>query len=94
MRFVLIWLAGLFLALPARTHEMTKSAVFLDFRSQGIEAELRLPIDRLQVALRHDGTGQDTPVAAAMLGPARARVSAYVLGHVGAATRAGAAWSV
>ena len=93
MRFVLIWLAGLVLALPACAHEMPKSAVFLDFRSQGIEAELRLPVDRLQVALRHDGTGEDAPDAAAMLGGARARVAAYVLGHMQAATHAGAPWS-
>ncbi len=94
MRFLLTCLAGLFLALPARAHEMPKSAVFLDFRSQRIEAEMRLPIDRLQVALRHDGTGEDAPDAAAMLGPARVRVAAYVLGHVQAETRAGAPWSV
>jgi hypothetical protein len=94
MRFILIWLAGFLLASPVRAHEMPKSAVFLDFRSQGIEAELRLPIDRLQVALRHGGSGEDAPDAAAMLGAARARVAAYVLGHVQAATRAGAPWSV
>ena len=93
MRFFLIWLASLLLALPARAHEMPKSAVLLDFRSQRVEAELRLPIGRLQVALRHDGTGQDAPDAAAMPGPARARVAAYLLGHVQAADRAGTPWS-
>ena len=94
MRLVSIWLAGLFLALPARAHEMPKSAVLLDFRSQGVEAELQLPIDRLQVALRHAGTGEAAPDAAAMLGPARERVASYVRGRVGAADKAGAPWSV
>lgn len=94
MRFVLIWLAGLLLLSPVRAHEMPKSAVLLDFRSQGVEAELQLPTDRLQVALRHNGTGEAAPDAAAMLGPARARVASYVLGHVGATDRAGVPWSV
>ena len=73
---------------------MPKSEVFLDFRSQGVEAELRLPVDRLQVALRHDGTGKDAPDASAMLGPERARVATYLLDHVQATSLADAPWSV
>ncbi|MGI4941570.1 MAG: hypothetical protein ACRYHQ_13585 [Janthinobacterium lividum] len=33
--------------LPAFAHQMSKSAVLLDFRSHDVEAELQLPIDRL-----------------------------------------------
>ena len=95
MRLLWICFAVLFAAAQASAHEMPKSSVLLDFRSQKVEVELQLPIDRLQVALRHDGSGENAvPDAAAMLGPARARVSTYVLGHVQAASRTDALWSV
>lgn len=93
LRFALTWCAGLLLAVQAYAHEMPKSAVLLDFRSQEVELELQLPIDRLQVALRHDGS-EDAPDAVAMLGLARARVASYILNHVGATTGEGAPWSV
>ena len=94
MRLLWICFAALLAAAQAGAHEMPKSSVLLDFRSQKVEAELQLPIDRLQVALRHDGTGEAALDAAAMLGPARARVAAYVMGHVQAASKTGTPWSV
>lgn len=91
---MLIWMFGCFVGTQALAHEMPKSTVFLDFRSDRVEAEIRLPIDRLQIAIRHDLTGQDAPDAVAMLGVARPRVESYILDHVKATNRQGASWSV
>ena len=57
----LLLLAALIVASTAHAHEMPKSAVLLDFRSQHVEADLNLPVDRLQIALAHDGTGAPAP---------------------------------
>lgn len=95
MRFLWLLLAVLPVGVPALAHPLPKSEVFLDFRSQRVEAELRLPVDRLQVALRHDRFGADgVPDAATMLGAARPRIAEYVLGHVEATGRTGVPWSV
>ena len=87
-------LAGCLAAAQACAHQMPSSDVLVDFRSQGVEVELRLPVDRLQVALRHDGTGEDAPDASAMLGSDRARVASYVLDHVQASSISDAPWTV
>lgn len=97
MRLAPLWLVGLLFASPALAHPLPKSEVFLDIRARRVELELRLPVDRLQVALRHDrfgASGVPDPDGAAMLGPARARVAEYVLGHVRATDPAGTPWSV
>ena len=94
MRLIWVCLAVLLGAAPASSHQMPKSAVLLDFRSAGVGAELQIPIDRLQVALRQDGSGLDAPDGPAMLQAGRARVEGYLLDHVHASGRDGAAWSV
>lgn len=94
MRFFWICLAALLGATPAFSHQMPKSAVLLDFRSTGVDAELQIPVDRLQVALRQDGSGADAPDGPAMLQAGRARVADYLLDHVHASDRDGHAWSV
>ncbi|MGI4943979.1 MAG: HupE/UreJ family protein, partial [Janthinobacterium lividum] len=94
MRNLLICLLACMGSLPAFAHQMPKSAVLLDFRSHGVGAELQLPIDRLQVALHHDGSGLPAPGPADMLGAERNRVTSYVLSHVRASTRTGASWSI
>ena len=64
---------------PAAAHQMPQSTVLLDIRSDRIEAELQLPVDRLQVALRHDPAAQVAGrfvAAGDMLGADRGRVGA------------------
>jgi hypothetical protein len=91
---LLNYLAALLVASSiARAHEMPKSAVLLDLRSNHVEMELRLPIDRLQIALQHDGTGDPTPAAATLTDAARDRVEGYILGHIQATAPSGAPWS-
>jgi len=91
----LLLLAALLIASTAHTHEMPKSAVLLDFRSQHVEADLNLPVDRLQIALAHDGTGAPAPDPAEMTGAARARIERYILDHLGANDGAGGhAWNM
>lgn len=81
----------------AEAHQMPKSTVLLDIRSNQVDAELQIPVDRLQVALRHDPAVQ-APAAfitgAAMLDNQRAQVASYILRHVHPATMDGRAWSV
>ncbi|MGI4798168.1 MAG: HupE/UreJ family protein, partial [Janthinobacterium lividum] len=91
----LLLLAALIVASTAHAHEMPKSAVLLDFRSQHVEADLNLPIDRLQIALAHDGTGAPAPDPAEMTGAARPWIERYILDHLGANDGAGGhAWNM
>ncbi|MGI4800763.1 MAG: HupE/UreJ family protein [Janthinobacterium lividum] len=71
---------------------MPKTAVLLDFRSQHVQTDLDLPIDRLQIALTHDGTGHPAPNASDLTGFARDRVETYVLSRIKATDDAGEAW--
>ena len=92
-----LWLYAYLSGSLALAHQMPRSRVLLDIHATDVGAELQLPADRLQVALRHDPavladgrfiTGDE------MLGADRARTVAYVLRHVHANAPDGRAWSV
>ncbi|MGI4945977.1 MAG: HupE/UreJ family protein, partial [Janthinobacterium lividum] len=94
MRAPMAFLLACLASTPALAHQMPKSAVLLDVRSREVQAELQLPIDRLQVALHHDGSGVPAPDAAAMLDAQRGRVEAYVLSHIHASGRGDVPWTI
>lgn len=97
IRLVRLLVVACLAAWPAAAHQLPRSSVLLDFRSDGIDAELHLPVDRLQVALRHDpavGVGGAFLKPDAMLGSDRARINAYILGHLHPTTTDGRPWSV
>ena len=47
------WLAAVVWVSSASAHPMPSSAVLLDFYDDGVAAELRLPLDRLEIAFAH-----------------------------------------
>ncbi|MCZ8518203.1 MULTISPECIES: HupE/UreJ family protein [Paenibacillus] len=77
-------------ALPASAHAMPSSIVYLDFQEDGVEAELQLPLDRLEVAFGQGLTEhpEDVPEAYGT------ELSAYVESHIHPQTPEGEAWSV
>jgi hypothetical protein len=83
-------LAALVWVSSASAHPMPSSAVSLDFYDDGVAAELRLPLDRLEIAFAH-------PL---MVAPAEvvtryeAELSDYIIRHVNPRTSDGRAWTV
>ncbi|WP_426452150.1 HupE/UreJ family protein [Paenibacillus sp. S-38] len=75
---------------PASAHAMPSSTVYLDFREDGVEAELQLPLDRLKVAFGQTLTANPEDVPAAYGN----ELSAYVVDRIQPLTPEGEAWSV
>ena len=95
VRCAYLLLAMVFCASPASAHQMPKTAVFLDIRQGDVGAELRLPLDRLEVPLHHRLESMRLNLeAGAGSAQDRSLVSDYVLSHVHAATPDGHPWSV
>jgi hypothetical protein len=82
--------AILLAAVPAtaRAHTMPASAVLLAIGSDKVDGEVRLPVDRLAVALGRDLT------AAKAAGPQRAEIERYTRRHIHAVGADGAEWEV
>ena len=73
-----MWLAALLGETTALAHPMPSSAVFLDFHDDGVAAELRLPLDRLEIAFGHPLT----PTPAEVIARHGAELSDYIMRHV------------
>ncbi|MDT7846723.1 HupE/UreJ family protein [Streptomyces justiciae] len=76
------------LASPAGAHPMSTSAVLLDIGDDRVEGEVRLPLDRLSVAVHRDLT------RANVLGADRVFLKNYTAGHIAAAADDGRSWGV
>jgi hypothetical protein len=84
------WLAALVLASSASAHPMPSSAVLLDFYDDGVAADLRLPLDRLEIAFAQPLT----PAPAEIVARYGAELSDYIIHHVNPRTSDGRAWTV
>lgn len=84
------WLAALVLASSASAHPMPSSAVLLDFYDDGVAADLRLPLDRLEIAFAQPLTRAPVEVVARY----GAELSDYIIRHVNPRTSDGRAWTV
>lgn len=76
------------LASPAGAHPMSTSAVLLDIRSDRVEGEVQLPIDRLAIAVDRDLTSDS------VLGADRAFLASYTARHISAVGDDAEPWSV
>ena len=76
------------LAGPAWAHPMNSTLILLDIHGQSVEAELRIPLSELGLALKQDlATGEWLPSR-------RAAISNYLSKHVQASGPAGQPWTV
>lgn len=82
----LIALAAIW-SVPSAAHSMYQSAVLLDFRGNGVRAELQLPVDRLSISFRQT-------VDADHFAAERAALAKYVLAHVRPVDSEGRAFAV
>lgn len=69
---------------------MPSSAVLLDFYDDGVAAELRLPLDRLEIAFAQPLM----PTPAEVVARHGAGLSDYIIRHVNPRTSDGRAWTV
>src|SRR5688572_14919338 len=82
--------AVLLFAATLGAHPMPRSLVLLDFHERGVAAELRLPLDRLEIGFGRPLVA-DPAAAFARL---RGELAAYVAAHVSAASPDGRPWRV
>ncbi|WFA17409.1 HupE/UreJ family protein [Paenibacillus mucilaginosus] len=75
---------------PASAHAMPSSAVCLDVHEDGVEAELQLPLDRLEVAFGQTLTANPEDVPASY----GRELSAYAAERIQPQTPEGEAWTV
>ncbi|HEY0778887.1 MAG TPA: HupE/UreJ family protein [Gemmatirosa sp.] len=89
-RLLAVALALLLPAVRLSAHPMPQSAVLLDFRGHAVGAELRLPLDRLEVGFGHR-LADDPRREVAALRPA---LAAYIAARVSATSPDGRLWRV
>lgn len=89
MRVTLATLAVL-VAMHAGAHPMPASEIFLDLEANGVRAELRLPLDRLQIAA---GARLQLDAATTTQTMNRAEVETYVSEHFSILDTDGTPWN-
>jgi len=77
-------------ATRAHAHPMPQSAVLLDFRGRTVGAELRLPLDRLEIGFGHPLAADARRRVAAL----RPQLTAYVAARISATSVDGRPWRV
>jgi hypothetical protein len=87
-----IWLLVVLMILPFTTqaHPMPNSFVMLDIKSNGVTAELQLPLSELQLAFGHD-VNQHAGTLISRLSP---QLRAYLLAHIHPISPDGRPWTV
>ncbi|PKG23317.1 HupE/UreJ family protein [Niallia nealsonii] len=86
-----LWMMVLFSA-PSSTsaHAMPTSLVYLDFLENEVEAELIIPIDRLEVAFKQNLTGDPKKAVSTY----HDELLSYITSHMSAKTSDGEDWSI
>ncbi|WP_205691200.1 HupE/UreJ family protein [Chitinophaga oryziterrae] len=91
-RTAIRWLLLALTVFPCKVfaHPMPNSFVMLDIKTDGVNAELQLPLSELQLAFGHD-VAQNSGTLVARLSP---ELRAYLLAHIHAVSADGRAWTV
>jgi hypothetical protein len=89
-RTAIRWLLLALFPLNAFAHPMPNSFVMLDIKSNGVRAELQLPLSELQLAFGHD-VAQNPGTLVARLST---ELRAYLLAHIHPVSADGRAWTV
>ncbi|MGI4022009.1 MAG: HupE/UreJ family protein [Janthinobacterium lividum] len=79
------------LSLPVSAHPMPSSAVLLDIKSNGVSAELQLPLNELELAFGNHLNDNNSETLVQRLGP---QLKAYLLKHIHPVSADGKAWTV
>ena len=82
-----LWLCSARFPLPAWAHSMYQAAVLLDFHGSTADAELQLPVERLQIAL-------NTQLSRQSIERERAPIASYLLRNFSASVPGGAAFRI